>query len=175
MVPALPLSIYVFEVLACHLPVIDGFDWHLQASVHFTLSSAINKSQWHQKIPDENILWMPGIEPGAVRWEVRMLRLFYVAPFIHPMFVSGKRTCLLFLSFFQFAPPPSTAVTNVSQNNLFVWRSWWTTPTKKQEAELKLNQSHVPLLAESPLTREVDFSCHRVFVFKPVTAAGSAS
>ena len=27
-----------------------GFDWHFQASVHFTLSSAVNESQGHQKI-----------------------------------------------------------------------------------------------------------------------------
>ena len=39
-----------FVVLACHLPVLDGFDWHFQASVHLTLSSAVNKSQRHRKI-----------------------------------------------------------------------------------------------------------------------------
>ena len=42
-----------FVVLACHLPILDGFDMHFQASVHFTLSSAINKSQWHWKIQEK--------------------------------------------------------------------------------------------------------------------------
>ena len=31
---------FVVLGLACHLPVLDGFDWHFQASVHLTLSSA---------------------------------------------------------------------------------------------------------------------------------------
>ena len=35
----------IFVVLACHLPALDGLDWHFQASYHFTPSSAVNKSQ----------------------------------------------------------------------------------------------------------------------------------
>ena len=44
---------YFFVGLACHSPVLDGFDWNFQASVHFTLSSNVNKSQWHWKIPEK--------------------------------------------------------------------------------------------------------------------------
>ena len=44
-------SFYV--VLEWQLPVLDWFDWHFKASVHFTQSSAINKSQWHRKIPQK--------------------------------------------------------------------------------------------------------------------------
>ena len=37
-------------VQAYHSPVLDGVDCHFQASVHFTLNSAVNKSQQNQKI-----------------------------------------------------------------------------------------------------------------------------
>ena len=46
----------VFLVLACHSPVLDGLDWHFQASVHFPLSSAINKSQWHHNFQRKTII-----------------------------------------------------------------------------------------------------------------------
>ena len=39
-------------LIACFLfdlPVLEGFDWHFQAPVHFTLSSVVNKSQQHKK------------------------------------------------------------------------------------------------------------------------------
>ena len=35
----------VFVVLPCHLPVLDGLDQHFQGTVHFPLSSAIDKPQ----------------------------------------------------------------------------------------------------------------------------------
>ena len=38
-----------FPVLACHSSVLEGFDWHFQASAYSNLSSAINKSQGHKK------------------------------------------------------------------------------------------------------------------------------
>ena len=44
----------LFVVLACHLPELDGFKWQFQGSVHFTISSAVNKSHQHWKIPRKN-------------------------------------------------------------------------------------------------------------------------
>ena len=49
-------SYLFFCSTSCHWLVLDGFDCHFQASVHFTLSSAVNKSQRHQKIP-EKFFW----------------------------------------------------------------------------------------------------------------------
>ena len=37
-------------VLTCHYPVLDGFNEHFQATVHFSQSRAIDKPQQHQKI-----------------------------------------------------------------------------------------------------------------------------
>ena len=56
-------SRYIFVVLVCHLPILDRFDWHFQASVHLPLSSIINKSQQHQKIPDKIFreCWEPNL------------------------------------------------------------------------------------------------------------------
>ena len=51
--------------------VLDGFDWHYHASVHFCLTNAIDKSQQHCK----KFLRMSKIEPGATGWEARMLPL----------------------------------------------------------------------------------------------------
>ena len=48
--PAL-IGILFFVVLMCHESVQDGFDWHFQVSIHFTLSRAVNKSQQHKLIP----------------------------------------------------------------------------------------------------------------------------
>ena len=69
-----------FLVLACHSPVLDGFNGHFQASVHFTLGSAINEYKQHQKIPKKKISGMLGIEPRAAGWEAQMRPLSYAAP-----------------------------------------------------------------------------------------------
>ena len=37
-----------FVVLTCPLTELDGFDQHFQATVHFLLTSAIDKHQQHQ-------------------------------------------------------------------------------------------------------------------------------
>ena len=37
-----------FVVLACHSQVLDVFNGHFQASVHFTVSSAVNKTQQYK-------------------------------------------------------------------------------------------------------------------------------
>ena len=42
-----------FVLLVCHSPVLDGFDGHFQASVHLTLSSAVNKSQRIKKMAEK--------------------------------------------------------------------------------------------------------------------------
>ena len=47
-----------FVLLACRLPVLNGFDRHFQASVHFTLSSVVNKSKQHQQFPEKSF-WDP--------------------------------------------------------------------------------------------------------------------
>ena len=52
-----------------HSPVLDGSDWHFQAFVLLTLSSAVNKLQQQQKNSGEKYLGPPGIEPGAPGWE----------------------------------------------------------------------------------------------------------
>ena len=36
-------------IMACYLPFQKGFDQHFQASAHFPLTRAVNKSQQHQK------------------------------------------------------------------------------------------------------------------------------
>ena len=46
---------WFFVVLACHWAVLDGFNWHFQASVHKTLCSAVHKLQQHWKIPEKII------------------------------------------------------------------------------------------------------------------------
>ena len=51
----------IFLVLACHYPLLDGFDQHFQASVHFPLTSAVNKSQQH----GNKFSGMLRIKPGA--------------------------------------------------------------------------------------------------------------
>ena len=38
------VSFFFVLLSICHSPVLDGFDGHFQASVHLTLSSAVNKS-----------------------------------------------------------------------------------------------------------------------------------
>ena len=63
-------------VLACHYPVLDGFNQNFQASVHFPLASANKKSQQHQN----NFLEMPRIKPKAAGLEARMLPLWFAAP-----------------------------------------------------------------------------------------------
>ena len=44
-------------------PVPDGFRWHFQASVHFTVSSPMKKLQQHKKITEIIFLRTQGIEP----------------------------------------------------------------------------------------------------------------
>ena len=62
---ALDKEIYFFSTsVPLHSPELDGFDWHFEASVHFTQTSAINKSKHHWKFR-EIFLGMPGIKPGA--------------------------------------------------------------------------------------------------------------
>ena len=69
------VSSNLFIVLACHQPVLDGFDQPFQASVQVPLASAINKSQQLQN----KFLGTLRIKPGAAGREARMLPLFYAA------------------------------------------------------------------------------------------------
>ena len=62
-----------FVVLSLAL---EGFD--RQASVHFSLTSNVDKSQQHHK----TYLGTPRIKPGAAGWETRMLTLCYAAPLL---------------------------------------------------------------------------------------------
>ena len=55
----------VFAVIACNLAILEGWNLHFQAPVNFTLSSAVNKSQWHQKIPEKNSLEHQESNPGC--------------------------------------------------------------------------------------------------------------
>ena len=56
----------LFVELACHLPVLDGFDPHFQATVHIPLSSALDCHEHHgQFFSSENISGMLGIKPGV--------------------------------------------------------------------------------------------------------------
>ena len=74
-----------------HSPALDKFDWHLQASVHFTQSSAVNKSLQHQNIQEKLFLGTPGIEPEATGWDARMLPLCYAAPYpISQLFICSQ-------------------------------------------------------------------------------------
>ena len=60
-----------FVVLAYHKPVLQGFDWHYQASVHLPISRAFNKSLQYPINFSKIIFWeMPRIKPGAAWWEV---------------------------------------------------------------------------------------------------------
>ena len=56
----------LFVVLAFHLPVLDGFDWHFQASVHFTLSNGDVKSLRHQKIQEKFFCECRESNPGLL-------------------------------------------------------------------------------------------------------------
>ena len=60
------LNRYFFVLLVCHLPVIDGFDWHFHISVHFTLSSSINRSQQHWKIQEINLPEVQKLNQGLL-------------------------------------------------------------------------------------------------------------
>ena len=62
------MSLFYFFILLELL--LDEFDWHFQASVHFPLTSIVNKYQHH----------MRRIKPGAAGWEARMLPLCSTAP-----------------------------------------------------------------------------------------------
>ena len=78
---------YFFVVLACHLPELDGPDWHYQASAHCP-------KQCHHNITAtvwEKFLWMPRIKPGAAGWKARMLSLSYAAPSIILFYISGTK------------------------------------------------------------------------------------
>ena len=55
---------------------LDGFDQDYQASVHFPVTSTVNKSQQHRN----KILGMLRIGPGATGCEARILPLCYPAP-----------------------------------------------------------------------------------------------
>ena len=92
-----------FVVLVCHLPKLDGFDWHFQASLHSTLSSIVNKSHQHWKNSRCNFLGTLGIEPGPAGWEARMLPLYSAAP-------RSSWTCWLQIQ-------PETKSTNVFQED----------------------------------------------------------
>ena len=49
-VKQLPLvTLKLFVVLACHWPVLDGFDQRNEATVHFPLSSAVDEPQQHRQ------------------------------------------------------------------------------------------------------------------------------
>ena len=69
----------IFVVLACHSPALDGFEWHFQAYVLFTLRSTVNKSQRTSKNSREFFSVKPGIKHRAARWEARMPPLCYAA------------------------------------------------------------------------------------------------
>ena len=64
--------IIFFEVLASHMPELDGLDQHFQATVHFPLTRAANQPQQHQYFFFKKLSWMLGIEPRAAGWEVSM-------------------------------------------------------------------------------------------------------
>ena len=66
-------------VLECNPPVLDGFNWHYQASVHFTLRIAVNKTLVTTKNSLNKFLGMLGIKPRAAGWEARMLPMCYAA------------------------------------------------------------------------------------------------
>ena len=55
--------------------VLDGFDQHSQASVHFPLTSNFDKSLQHQN----KISGKPRIQPRAAGLEARMLPLCFAA------------------------------------------------------------------------------------------------
>ena len=60
------LANVIFVVLSCHSSVPDGFDINFQGSVHFTLSSPVNKSLQHQKTPDKNFRGCQELNPGLL-------------------------------------------------------------------------------------------------------------
>ena len=70
-----------FVVLACHMPVLDGFDQQLSFlhCPHSKQCTAVDKSKQHQEIP-KKILGALRIEPGAAGREARMLSTVLCAP-----------------------------------------------------------------------------------------------
>ena len=65
---------YLFVVLTCHKPELNGLDQHFQATAHFPLAGSINK------FSSEKNLVILGIKPGAAWWESSMLPLCQAAP-----------------------------------------------------------------------------------------------
>ena len=75
MIEATPSWWTFFEMPACHSPVLDGFNQHFQASVHFPRTITVDKSQQYWA----KFLGTPRIEPVPAGWEVRMLPPCYGA------------------------------------------------------------------------------------------------
>ena len=67
--------------LACHGPVLDGFDQPLSflCTVHSLISAAVNKSQQHQIFKEKNSGTLR-IKPGTAGWEAQTLPLCYAVP-----------------------------------------------------------------------------------------------
>ena len=92
-------SDYFFVVMACHQAVLDGFNQHFQASGHFPLTSAFDKSQqleinfWeHQELNQgEKQLWLIFITLEGLKSE----------NFETPLsFETGFQNCLTSIIFF---------------------------------------------------------------------------
>ena len=49
-----------FVAQPCHQPELDGFYQHFQASIHFTLTSAMAEFQQHRKLLSEMLSVKPG-------------------------------------------------------------------------------------------------------------------
>ena len=78
---------FFFEVLACHLQVIDRFDQFFSffALSILTLSSALsinlgNINYFFEEKPLGKISGMPRIKPGVAGWEARMLSTVLCGP-----------------------------------------------------------------------------------------------
>ena len=64
-----------FVALACHSPELDGFEQHFQATVHFSLTCAVDEPQQHRKLfSSEKPLGILGINPGAAGWEASSMQ-----------------------------------------------------------------------------------------------------
>ena len=104
------LNRYFFVLLVCHLSVIDGFDWHFHISVHFTLSSSINRSQQHWKIQEINLPEVQKLNQGLLgEKQVRYLCAMQISQFkgdLMLMLLSFRQSVFMWkrLIFQMFAP-----------------------------------------------------------------------
>ena len=72
-----------FVVLPCHYTVLDEFNQHFLASVHFPLTSAFDKFRQHCN----KFLGTLRIEPEAAGWEASVLPLCFAPPLFQQLFV----------------------------------------------------------------------------------------